>query len=71
MPQTNEEDEEADPTKYYETRSKLVANMKANKQDPYPHKFHVSTSIHHFVEQVCFVEIYLSELYLVRKPPVG
>ncbi len=47
-----EEDEEADPTKYYETRTKLVASLKQRNQDPYPHKFHVSISIQNFVEKV-------------------
>ncbi len=49
--QTDEE-AELDPTKYYETRSRHIAAMKANKEDPYPHKFHVSIGIQNFIDKV-------------------
>ena len=45
-----DDDDEIDPTKYYESRCKLIATMKASGQDPYPHKFSVGTSIFHFTK---------------------
>lgn len=47
--------QEGDPTKYFEVRSKKVAEMKADTSglEPYPHKFHVSTSLLAFREKVC------------------
>jgi lysyl-tRNA synthetase, class II len=41
-PELEEEDEDADPTKYFENRLAWVNNLKAEKVNPYPHKFDVT-----------------------------
>jgi lysyl-tRNA synthetase class 2 len=46
------DEEEIDPSKFFENRSKLVKQWKSTKQpDPYPHKFHVSLSIPAFIQR--------------------
>ncbi|UYV76209.1 KARS, partial [Cordylochernes scorpioides] len=50
---TKEIDEEKiDPTEYYQLRLKALEELKARPgEHPYPHKFHVSSSLTDFVEQ--------------------
>ena len=38
-----------DPSKYFEIRSRMVKEMPGQGFDPYPHKFHVSTSLQEFI----------------------
>ena len=45
------EDDDVDPSKYYELRCKTVTDMKASGGHPYPHKFHVSHSVAEFVAE--------------------
>ncbi|KAL4183892.1 hypothetical protein AMTRI_Chr11g157350 [Amborella trichopoda] len=45
------DDEEMDPTQYYENRLKGLADVKSHGHNPYPHKFHVSMSIAEFHEK--------------------
>lgn len=41
-----------DPTAYFENRSKMVNDLKKDpKTYPYPHKFHVETTIHKFIQK--------------------
>ena len=42
------DDEELDPTAYFENRSKYIMSMKASGGNPYPHKFPVTISIPEF-----------------------
>lgn len=42
---TAEEDEEEDPNKYYENRLAYITDIHAAGGNPYPHKFHVSTTL--------------------------
>lgn len=36
-----------DPTAYFENRSKMITELKKNPATyPYPHKFHVKTTLH-------------------------
>ncbi len=45
-------EESLDPRMYFENRSKVIAKLRENKETyPYPHKFHVSTSLTAFVEK--------------------
>ena len=44
-----EEDEEIDPTLYFESRLKQLAASKAIGNNPYPHKFHVTQRIQEYV----------------------
>ncbi|ORZ19067.1 hypothetical protein BCR41DRAFT_385719 [Lobosporangium transversale] len=47
-----EEEENLNPNQYFEIRSKRVGALRANKETyPYPHKFHVSTSLPAFIEK--------------------
>lgn len=46
-----EDEETLDPNQYYEIRQQSVANMKKNGENPYPHKFHVSSSLTDFIEK--------------------
>lgn len=48
--------EEIDPTKYYENRIKYVKEAKAAGKNLYPHKFHVSISVTHFLEKYNHLE---------------
>ncbi|XP_010911688.1 lysine--tRNA ligase isoform X2 [Elaeis guineensis] len=45
------EDEDMDPTQYYESRLKALASLKAVGVNPYPHKFLVSMSVVDYVEK--------------------
>ena len=44
-----EDDDEVDPHQYYERRVKAVKTLRDAKQEPYPHKFHVSREVPDFV----------------------
>ena len=45
---TLEEDEDIDPTKYFENRLAWVSDRKENGPDPYPHKFSVQLQLPSF-----------------------
>lgn len=45
------EDEEMDPTEFFKIRSAAVAQLKAQGESPYPHKFHVDISLREFIEK--------------------
>ncbi|PON92365.1 Lysine-tRNA ligase, class II [Trema orientale] len=44
------DDEDMDPTQYFENRLKYLASQKTEGQNPYPHKFFVSLSIPEYIE---------------------
>lgn len=46
-------DEEIRPNGYFQIRTITIANLKAagTQNSPYPHKFHVSTSLEEFIEK--------------------
>ncbi len=45
-------EEEVSPNEYFKLRSAAVAELKRSPEtDPYPHKFHVSTSLEEFIEK--------------------
>ena len=46
-----EDEEEQDPTKYLENRKKWIIGQKEKGENPYPHKFHVSTTLNEFVKK--------------------
>jgi len=39
------------PQQYYKIRSQAIQSLKAGTESPYPHKFHVSTSLAEFIEK--------------------
>lgn len=46
------DEEEISPNEYFKLRSAAVADLKKDpKTDPYPHKFHVSSSLESFIEK--------------------
>ncbi|XP_020589568.1 lysine--tRNA ligase [Phalaenopsis equestris] len=45
------EDDDMDPTQYYENRDKYLASQKATGVNPYPHKFQVSISIEEYIQK--------------------
>ncbi|XP_010548607.1 PREDICTED: lysine--tRNA ligase, cytoplasmic-like [Tarenaya hassleriana] len=45
------DDEDMDPTQYFENRLKYLAAEKVKGENPYPHKFLVSMSIHEYIEK--------------------
>ncbi|CAI9279180.1 unnamed protein product [Lactuca saligna] len=49
--QSAADDEDTDPTQYYENRLKTLAAQKAAGLNTYPHKFHVSMSIIEYVKK--------------------
>lgn len=44
-------DEEIDPNEYFKIRSRAVAKLKEDNEDPYPHKFHVDVSLTEYIEK--------------------
>lgn len=50
--QNMEDDEEdMDPTQYFENRLKVLAALKSSGVNPYPHKFHVSLSLPEYINK--------------------
>ncbi|RWR90194.1 lysine--tRNA ligase isoform X1 [Cinnamomum micranthum f. kanehirae] len=49
--QKQADDEDMDPTQYYENRLKVLASVKEAGVNPYPHKFFVSMSIVEYVDK--------------------
>ena len=47
----DDSNEELDPAQYFENRVKAIEAKKAKGVNPYPHKFHVSTSLPDFVQK--------------------
>ncbi|XP_014485284.1 PREDICTED: lysine--tRNA ligase isoform X2 [Dinoponera quadriceps] len=47
----NDVEEEIGPNEYFKLRTSTVSQLKANNEQPYPHKFHVSTSLETFIEK--------------------
>ncbi|XP_058097326.1 lysine--tRNA ligase [Magnolia sinica] len=45
------DDEDMDPTQYYENRLKVLASLKESGINPYPHKFQVSLSIVEYIDK--------------------
>eukprot|EP00262_Sarcandra_glabra_P015773 TRINITY_DN4952_c0_g1_i1.p1 TRINITY_DN4952_c0_g1~~TRINITY_DN4952_c0_g1_i1.p1 ORF type:complete len:629 (-),score=136.26 TRINITY_DN4952_c0_g1_i1:178-1986(-) len=45
------DDEDMDPTQYFENRLKVLASQKAAGMNPYPHKFFVSMSITEYIDK--------------------
>ena len=50
-PKKGQNDEELDENEYYVIRSKAINDMKSLGDNPYPHKFEVTTSLTHFIEK--------------------
>uniref|UniRef100_K3X9C3 Lysine--tRNA ligase n=1 Tax=Globisporangium ultimum (strain ATCC 200006 / CBS 805.95 / DAOM BR144) TaxID=431595 RepID=K3X9C3_GLOUD len=48
---TAENEEELDPTAYFANREKMLVELEKEGINPYPHKFHVSTSLPEFHEK--------------------
>eukprot|EP01018_Ginkgo_biloba_P006849 Gb_06956 [translate_table: standard] len=46
-----DEEEDMDPTQYFENRLKVLAAVKSSGFNPYPHKFHVSLSVPGFIKK--------------------
>lgn len=52
-----EGEEELEPNKYFEMRCKTVQKLRETQSpNPYPYKFHVSTSLPHFIEKYADLE---------------
>ena len=51
-----ENDEELDPTKYFENRVSAMEKFKENGGDVFPHKFHCSLRISEFIEKYSALE---------------
>lgn len=49
-------EEELDANEYYEIRSKAINQLREVGQNPYPHKFYVSTSLTEFIEKYCVLK---------------
>jgi lysyl-tRNA synthetase class 2 len=44
------DEDDTDPTKYFENRCKAIERWEAEGVNPYPHKFHVSSSLGDFID---------------------
>eukprot|EP00276_Gloeochaete_wittrockiana_P011092 CAMPEP_0184668474 /NCGR_PEP_ID=MMETSP0308-20130426/72497_1 /TAXON_ID=38269 /ORGANISM="Gloeochaete witrockiana, Strain SAG 46.84" /LENGTH=603 /DNA_ID=CAMNT_0027114221 /DNA_START=42 /DNA_END=1853 /DNA_ORIENTATION=- len=51
-----DDEEELDPTQYFENRKKAIDAMRAEGVDPFPYKFQVSISIPEFIKQFSHLE---------------
>merc|ERR1712002_660051 len=51
-----EDEEILDPNQYYKIRQQSIANWKKIGENPYPHKFHVSTSLCDFIDKYNGIE---------------
>ncbi|XP_076654206.1 lysyl-tRNA synthetase isoform X1 [Halictus rubicundus] len=50
--ETNDiKEEEISPNEYIKLRTNAVNHLKSTNENPYPHKFHVSMSLEHFIEK--------------------
>ncbi|CAL7946881.1 unnamed protein product [Xylocopa violacea] len=45
--------EEISPNEYIKLRTQAVSQLKSTNNNPYPHKFHVSTSLENFIDLFC------------------
>ncbi|KAB0357055.1 hypothetical protein FD754_001211 [Muntiacus muntjak] len=45
------EEESLDPNQYFKIRSQAIHQLKVNREDPYPHKFHMDISLTHFIQE--------------------
>ena len=50
------DDEEKDPTKYFENRCKSLTQWESAGVNPYPHKFQTTLSLEDFIEQFSALE---------------
>ncbi|XP_074142132.1 lysine--tRNA ligase-like isoform X2 [Sminthopsis crassicaudata] len=50
------DEENLDPHQYYKIRSQAIQQLKLNGDSPYPHKFHVDTSLTHFIKQYGYLQ---------------
>jgi lysyl-tRNA synthetase class 2 len=50
------DEDDLDPTAYFENRTKQLAELEAHGTSPYPHKFHVSISVPNFVATYSNIE---------------
>ncbi|CAG0894730.1 unnamed protein product [Darwinula stevensoni] len=50
-------EEEISPNEYYKLRSIMIRQLKESDESPYPHKFHVSTSLTSFIESYDSLEV--------------
>jgi len=55
-PKAKKEEEILDPGKYHEHRCKTVLGYKEAGEVPYPHKFHVTSSLSLFIEKYQVLE---------------
>ena len=46
-----DDEEDMDPTQYFENRLKVLAALKSSGVNPYPHKFHVSLSLPEYINK--------------------
>lgn len=48
-------EEEISPNEYFKLRSSAVQQLKLSKSSPYPHKYHVDTSVQEFIEKFTYL----------------
>lgn len=48
-------DEEINPNEYFKLRSLAVQQLKSTTISPYPHKYHVDTSLQEFIEKFTYL----------------
>ncbi|XP_012251196.2 lysine--tRNA ligase isoform X2 [Athalia rosae] len=53
---TTVNEEEISPHEYFKIRTQAVSQLKSLGDHPYPHKFHVSTSLEAFIEQFSHIQ---------------
>nr|CAB3257872.1 lysine--tRNA ligase [Phallusia mammillata] len=51
-----ENEEDLDPNQYLQMRTNTISGLRKNGEEPYPHKFHVSTSLTDFIKTYNNVE---------------
>ncbi len=48
-------DEDINPNEYFKLRSLAVQQLKSTKISPYPHKYHVDTSLQEYIEKFTYL----------------
>ncbi|XP_057377163.1 lysine--tRNA ligase-like isoform X1 [Daphnia carinata] len=48
-------EEDINPNEYFKLRSSAVQQLKLSKSSPYPHKYHVDTSLQEFIEKFTYL----------------
>ncbi len=50
------DEETLDPREYFKIRTQMISNLKSANESPYPHKYHVSSSLSEFIQRYNYLD---------------